>query len=226
MRLHEIQTQVHVSKDKRNDFGKYNYRTAEGILAAIKGALQEGESIVVSDEMQELAGQIFVSATATLTFKDGKTAFAKGHAMHPLTKKGMDPSQITGAASSYARKYALSGLVAIDDGSVDPDAAKEPYSASMDAPQANQKSGGINDAWKDNVMDGLPKDPTPRQTAEAFAKAICEGFVGKGIKALENEWGRRSKIIETLEDKYKDLHEKVVDAYEIEMMKITDASRQ
>jgi hypothetical protein len=127
MSLHDLQTRVHVAKDKRNEFGGYNYRTAEGILAAIKAALPDGAFIVVSDTMQEVAGQIFVTATASVTFADGVTHSAQGHAMHPLTKKGMDPSQITGAASSYARKYALAGLVALDDGSADPDARKEDY---------------------------------------------------------------------------------------------------
>lgn len=127
MSLHELQRKVHVAKDKVNSFGGYNYRTAEGILSAIKAEMPEGAHVVVSDTMQELAGQIFVTATATVTFADGASHEAQGHAMHPLSKKGMDPSQITGSASSYARKYALAGLMALDDGSVDPDAAKEPY---------------------------------------------------------------------------------------------------
>lgn len=127
MSLHEIQTRVHVSKSKVNDFGGYNYRTAEGILAALKAALPDGAFVTVTDQLQEVAGQIFVSATATITFADGVSHSATAHAMHPLTKKGMDPSQITGSASSYARKYALGGLLALDDGSVDPDAAKVPY---------------------------------------------------------------------------------------------------
>lgn len=127
MGLHEIQTKVHVAKDKVNSFGGYNYRTAEGILAATKAALEDGESVTVTDDLRELAGQIFVEATASITFADGTHASAKGFALHPLTKKGMDPSQITGSASSYARKYALAGLLALDDGSADPDAAKEAY---------------------------------------------------------------------------------------------------
>lgn len=122
MGLHEIQTAVHVAKDKRNEFGKYNYRTAEGILAALKAALPDGATVIVSDTMQEVAGKIFVTSTATIRLSDGAEYSAQGHAMHPLEKKGMDPSQITGAASSYARKYALGGLLALDDGSVDPDA--------------------------------------------------------------------------------------------------------
>lgn len=125
--LHDLQTKVHVAKNKRNEFGGYNYRTAEGILSAIKAALPEGGHIIVTDTMQEVAGQIFVTSTAKLHLPDGGDHEAQGHAMHPLTKKGMDPSQITGAASSYARKYALAGLAALDDGSVDPDAGKGPY---------------------------------------------------------------------------------------------------
>ncbi len=121
MTLHDIQTAVHVAKDKENKFGGYNYRTAEGILAALKAVLPDGATVIVSDNLQEVAGQIFVSATATITLADGIKYEATGHAMHPLQKKGMDASQITGAASSYARKYALSGLLALDDGSADPD---------------------------------------------------------------------------------------------------------
>ena len=122
MSLASIQRMVHVTKDKKNDFGGYNYRTAEGILAAVKSALPEGYSVSCSDTLQEIAGQIFVTATATITGEKGVSWSATGHAMHPLQKKGMDPSQITGAASSYARKTALCGLLALDDGSVDPDA--------------------------------------------------------------------------------------------------------
>lgn len=121
MSLHDIQQAVHVAKDKKNEFGGYNYRTAEGILSAVKAALPEGATVVVSDTLCEFAGQIFVSATATITLADNVQHSATGHAMHQLNKKGMDQAQITGAASSYARKYALAGLLALDDGSADPD---------------------------------------------------------------------------------------------------------
>jgi len=141
--LHDLQTQVHVAKNKVNDFGGYNYRTAEGILAAIKAALPDGATIVVTDDLRELAGQIFVSSTATVTFADGAEHSATGHALHPLTKKGMDPSQITGSASSYARKYALGGLMALDDGSADPDGAKQPYEPEPTKPK-RQDSAAID----------------------------------------------------------------------------------
>lgn len=154
MDLYELQRRVHVGKDKRNDFGGYNYRTAEGILAAIKAEMPEGGHIIVSDEIQEVAGQIFVSSTATLTLPGHDAYTAKGHAMHPLTKKGMDPSQITGAASSYARKYALSGLAALDDGSVDPDAAKAGYepdhSEAINAAKSAQSLDDLKGIWNQN----------------------------------------------------------------------------
>lgn len=153
MDLHDLQTTVHVGKDKKNEFGGYNYRTAEGILAAIKAALPPGSTITVTDELQELAGQIFVSSEAVLTLGD-TVHRARGHALHPLTKKGMDPSQITGAASSYARKYALSGLMALDDGSIDPDAAKTPYDAFDAATERDRIKHAIEGA---RTLPGLQK---------------------------------------------------------------------
>lgn len=119
-KLADIQHKMRAPKDKNNDFGGYKYRNAESILAAFKGLGIEGASLTCSDTIQEVAGQIFVTATARLTIGDENTE-AQGHAMHPLQKKGMDASQITGSASSYARKYALCGLFAIEDESQDPD---------------------------------------------------------------------------------------------------------
>lgn len=171
MSLHQLQTTVHVGKDKRNDFGGYNYRTAEGILAAIKAALPDGAHIIVTDTMQEVGGQIFVTATATVTFADGSAHSATGHAMHPLTKKGMDPSQITGAASSYARKYALAGLMALDDGSVDPDAAKKAYEP--DHTQAIEYLEGAESVDNLNARyKNLPKAGRDASEVIAAAKRI------------------------------------------------------
>ena len=147
MNLGELQKAVHVAKDKSSGHGRFNYRTAEGILAAAKAAMEDGDSIVASDGICEIAGQIFIEATATVTFADGKEHSARAYALHPLSKAGMDPAQVTGASSSYARKYALSGLLALDDGSVDPDAAKEPYKAgptTQDKVNAAKTSDDIN----------------------------------------------------------------------------------
>lgn len=118
--LCDIQHRMRAPKDKKNDFGGYNYRSAEGIIAAFKALDVEGAALLLSDTPQEVGGQIFITATARLVIGD-ESVEVQGHAMHQLQKKGMDAAQVTGSASSYARKYALCGLFAIEDESQDPD---------------------------------------------------------------------------------------------------------
>lgn len=118
--LAEIQSRIAVPKGRSNDFGGYKYRKAEDIIAAARSAAPSGCIIKTTDRIEEIGGQIFVIATASITFA-GETISADAGAMHPLQKKGMDASQITGSASSYARKYALQGLFALDDVEQDPD---------------------------------------------------------------------------------------------------------
>ena len=111
--LQKIQQELKAPKSLYNSFGKYSYRSAETILEAVKPMLGEC-TLTLTDEIVEVGGRVYVKAMAI--FKDGEdvtvtTAFAR----EPETKKGMDESQITGAASSYARKYALNGMFLIDD---------------------------------------------------------------------------------------------------------------
>jgi len=113
--LHNIQKTLSVPKNKKNTFGGYNYRSAEDIVDAVKALLPEGYSLLLTDSMIILGDRFYIEATATLHGEKDKIE-CKGYAREPLTKKGFDESQITGAASSYARKYALNGLFAIDDG--------------------------------------------------------------------------------------------------------------
>jgi hypothetical protein len=79
---------------------------------------------------------------------------------------------------------------------------------------ATAMSGGLLQAWEDSILDSLPENPSPRVKAEAFAKAICEGFAGKGEKALDTEWDRRKKYIDAFQKNYPDLYGQVVEAYE------------
>lgn len=126
MKLHEIQKSVRAAKDKRNDFGKYNYRNAEGILAELKSVLPDGWTVIGRDDVSEVGPHLFLRHTVTIFDADGKeVASSTGWAMHPEEKKGMDAAQITGACSSYAKKYALQNLLAVDDGSIDPDATNK-----------------------------------------------------------------------------------------------------
>lgn len=119
--LATIQAHLKAPKDKRNDFGGYSYRNAESILRAFKDAAPEGVSLTMSDEITFIGDRLFLVATVRLHHGGKVVAEASGAAMHALSKKGMDDAQITGACSSYARKYALCGLFAIDDSADDPD---------------------------------------------------------------------------------------------------------
>lgn len=106
-------------KGQYNSFGGYAYRSAEDILNAVKGAINELGlicALVLSDEVVAINDRVYVKATAALVNPEGTIiASTSALARESETKKGMDAAQITGSASSYARKYALNGLFAIDD---------------------------------------------------------------------------------------------------------------
>jgi len=109
-KLAQIQKELKAPKSQRNSFGNYNYRNCEDILEALKPLLDEDDKFFISDEIWMVGDRYYVKATAT--FNDVTvTAYAR----EAEEKKGMDASQITGATSSYARKYALNALFAIDD---------------------------------------------------------------------------------------------------------------
>lgn len=114
-RLIHIQGELKAPKSQENKFGGYKYRSCEDILEAVKPLLKkEKVTLTISDDIIEVGGRVYVKATATLS--DGEdTISTSAFAREAETKKGMDDSQITGSASSYARKYALNGLFAIDD---------------------------------------------------------------------------------------------------------------
>lgn len=110
-------TELKAPKSQRNNFGKYNYRSAEDILEAVKPlAYKYGLVAKLSDEPVMIGDWHYIKATASIKdVKTGEEEVATAYAREPLAKKGMDESQITGTASSYARKYAMNGLYQIDD---------------------------------------------------------------------------------------------------------------
>ena len=111
-----IQAQLKAPKNQFNDFGGYKYRNCEDILEAAKPLLAAQECILtLTDDILFVGDRFYVRATITITNKDGKTVTTTACARESADKKGMDAAQITGAASSYARKYALNGLFLIDD---------------------------------------------------------------------------------------------------------------
>lgn len=111
-----IQGLLKAPKNQVNKFGGYRYRSAEDILEAVKPHLQANNCyLTISDEIVEVAGRVYVKATVTITNSEGVHISTTALAREEENKKGMDCSQITGSTSSYARKYALNGLLCIDD---------------------------------------------------------------------------------------------------------------
>ena len=117
IKLMNIQQELKAPKGQYNDFGKYAYRSCEDILEAVKPLLKKEKVVLtISDELQYIGNRYYIKATATLIDTESEATISNiAYAREEETKKGMDGSQITGASSSYARKYALNGLFGIDD---------------------------------------------------------------------------------------------------------------
>jgi len=157
--LIKIQSDLRAKKSQRNAFGKYNYRSCEDILEAVKPLLLEAEAyLTITDKIELVGERYYIKATATITI-DGESVSAEGWAREADSKKGMDLSQISGACSSYARKYALNGLLAIDD-------AKD-----SDATNAHNSKAAPAKAIK------------PVKTLEERSKAMLDAFGKLGVNA-------------------------------------------
>lgn len=123
--LIKIQGGLKAPKSQFNKFGNYNYRNAEDILEALKPLLTENNCVLtLSDTIEMIGTRYYVRATAALSNSKGEIASVNAYAREEEIKKGMDGAQITGSASSYARKYALNGLFCIDD-TKDPDSTNK-----------------------------------------------------------------------------------------------------
>lgn len=115
-KLIRVQQELKAPKGQYNSFGKYKYRNAEDIIEAVKPLLhKEGLLMTISDELVQVGDRYYVKAKVIIQDKPELTYVVSAYAREEETKKGMDGAQITGAASSYARKYALNGMFAIDD---------------------------------------------------------------------------------------------------------------
>ena len=160
-KLSDIQKRLIAPKNQVNKFGNYKYRSCEDILEALKPLLSEHSlSLIISDDMMIVGERIYVKATAVLHDKES-TLTATGMAREPLNQKGMSDAQLTGAASSYARKYCLNGLFCIDD---------------------NKDADSTNTHGKENSVQ-IDKDAMKR-AIDKKAKAIAEikVLIFKGYK--------------------------------------------
>jgi hypothetical protein len=165
--LHTIQSELKAPKGNYNSFGKYKYRSCEDIVEALKPLLSKHEChLILSDDVVMVGDRIYVKATASIyqgaVIVGASTAFAR----EAETKKGMDESQITGTASSYARKYALNGLLAIDD-TKDADTDEDTAARNSPAKQPAKIDEAVKRALHECVdIDGLRtvwKTLTPEQ---------------------------------------------------------------
>lgn len=179
-RLSKVQTALKAPKSQTNSFGGYKYRNCEDILEAVKPLLSEhGLTLTLNDELVQVGERYYVRADATV-FIPGEELASSGYAREEDTKKGMDGSQITGAASSYARKYALNGLFLIDD------------TKDSDATNDHGKSKGASAPYKpadpphvsQTTKPALQPMITQEQFAELMNLAKIKGYSDK-IKAIQ-----------------------------------------
>lgn len=151
-KLAAVQKVLKAPKSQYNSFGKYAYRSCEDILEAAKPlCIENGLVLTISDEIMEVGGRIYVKATATVAdaqIESEGVISVTGFAREPEEKKGMDSSQITGAASSYARKYALNGLFSIDD-TKDADATNDHGKGKAQAVAEKAQAAGIGEQVKE-----------------------------------------------------------------------------
>lgn len=217
-KLNRIQTKLVAPKNQRNNFGNYNYRSCEDILEGVKPLLAEEKlTLILKDEIEKVDARYYVKATAILTDAETQetienTSFAR----EEENKKGMDSSQVTGATSSYARKYALNGLFAIDDTKdADTDAhtktttpaPSKPSQSSTPAKPPQQKTAPktppkttVDDSLKNAIskIDGLAREKVAINK-DAVIEAVSKNNGGssdyKKVKTVEDA----NKIIVALE---------------------------
>lgn len=133
--LIQIQCELKAPKNQYNSFGKYKYRSCEDILEALKPLLLKyGCTLTIEDEVKEVGGLVFIESTIIIQ-KDMEVRSVKAQAGIDPNRKGMDIAQSFGSSSSYARKYALSGLLLIEDSHLDPDASNDHSTQTYVAPK-------------------------------------------------------------------------------------------
>ena len=164
-KLNELQQTLKVPKNQRNTFSNFNFRSCEDILEAVKPLLGKA-TLTLNDEIVRVGDRYYVKATVTLT--DGTEIIsASAYAREPLTKTKFDEAQVTGASSSYARKYALSGLFALDD-------EKDADTQENASPQPPKKIADVQKAEIKRLCDELVEGGVPLQTKEEYQTYVFD----------------------------------------------------
>lgn len=165
-KLMRIQTELKAPKNLYNSFGKYKYRNAEGIQEALKPLLKAyGVNVTISDSIEEIGGRVYVKSTVILTDCYTKeSVISTAYAREAEAKKGMDEAQVTGATSSYARKYALNGLFLLDDTE---DVDSEAYQAQVKAQGKKEQTPEAKPAPKATT-------PAPAQDSRVMLRTFIK----------------------------------------------------
>jgi len=155
----EVQSELKAPKNQRNNFGNYNYRSCEDIIEAVKPILAEKELLLtISDDLVEVGERNYIKAVVTVSDGDDSITVT-GFAREAVNKKGMDEMQLTGATSSYARKYALNGMFAIDDTKdADTDSFQKRKSKDNNSSSSSSKSEEITKKQIASLKEWLDND--------------------------------------------------------------------
>ncbi len=190
--LVNIQSKLKAPKGQKNNFGKYKYRSCEDIVEAVKPLLaKEGAALIMSDELVLIGERYYIKATVTISCEK-ESVSSTAYARETQDRRGMDQSQITGTASSYARKYALNGLLAIDD--------------TKDADHESVSKDKVESVVIGEI-DGQPVDMAKVERAASWVKKVIEKddleqgapLIQEKYKLLTND--EKIKIGELLKDK-------------------------
>lgn len=203
-KLMNIQQELKVNKGQYNSFGGYKYRSCEDILEAVKPLLaKNGVVLTLSDELVQVGERYYIKATATLTdlekgeklkttidevtteYYEKNSISNTAYARESETKKGMDESQITGTASSYARKYALNGLFAIDDTK---DADTDEYQKQTSVEKITKtQAEALRQSIENNMLDVAGKD---KEVLQKYGYEKIEDIKMKDFKAIVDDLKR------------------------------------
>lgn len=197
--LAAVQSTLKAPKGQYNSFGKYHYRSCEDILEAVKPLLKEsGLFLQLSDEPVMVGDWHYIKATATVADFSGNQIFCTAYAREPSEKKGMDDSQITGTASSYARKYALNGLFCIDDTKdADTDEYRNQAQTGGKKPQKQQPA-------QKQQTPTTKRDPEVQEALDNFKAVLTCACCGNPVQDVMHKGKRISNtyIAKTTKEKY------------------------
>ena len=197
--LFEVQQKLQAKKEQHNDFGKYNYRSIEDIVEAVKPLIAPYKATVLfSDGIEQIGDRYYIKSDAILMMPNGHFVTNTAYAREPLELKGQTPAQITGGCSSYARKYAACGLFAVDSGEHDPDKDKKV----RDAKDSKSQAEKLRNPLRKSIQELLARTGDVQFVPEKDKKGSVAEFLEWSIKnPSEGRMSFFNNAIKALRDK-------------------------